>query len=152
MNDSSVWPISDISNVFLQCTLATVKDTRQNKKRSGKKWEEVRRLLSHRVRARVCVYVLQGGRDREKTRDDDARFNQQFVLILVGAVSPLGLCSPLFLPSFPSAHGYFYLAQSSYPRLSFALMFFYALRAPPDLFPMSPTLILWPWILKKKTT
>jgi hypothetical protein len=136
----------DISNVFLQCTLATVKDRRQKKKRRGKKWEEVRRL-SHRVRARVCVYMLQGGRDREKTRDDDARFNQQFVLILVGAVSPLGLCSPLFLSQF-SVRPRLFLSctQSSYPRLSFALMFFYALRAPPDLFPMSPTLILWPWI------
>lgn len=78
-------------------------------------------------------------------RDDDARFNQQFVLILVGAVSPSwGFVAPLLLPSFPSAHGYFYLAQSStvtYVRLGSA-MFFFALRAPPDLFPMSPTLIL----------
>lgn len=54
------------------------------------------------LRARACYRERERAGEKKRERDDDARFNQQFVLILVGAVSPLlGLCSPsLSLPVF----------------------------------------------------
>ena len=144
---ADLWHFQRVSIVYTGHSKRSQTKEKEKKRKREKEREEVAmEACISQLCVRARVYVT--GRDRrEKARDDDARFNQQFVLILVGAVSPLGLCSPLFLPSFPSAHGYFYLAHSyryvlGSPSLS---MFFFALRAPPDLFPVSLTLILWPW-------
>jgi hypothetical protein len=120
------------------------------------------------LRARACYRERDRAGERKRERDDDARFNQQFVLILVGAVSPLlGLCSPslslslsLFLSCFPvfrpppvifilhterkrererELYILLYTYTSIYRRLGSSMFSSLPFRAPPDLFPMSPT-------------